>query len=170
MSDINDSDFINQVRIRAKDKVEEIAKLKHEQQRIEMQVARAQQYLEKLNGFLMAERQSPEVVREYSKGSPVGKPGNRAKDFPIRKPEWEDMTLWEVVKAILAMTPNDTLHVDVIARKIWEIESQVDLKRVKQSLVSTLNRGAKEKGYWDALGNNKFKAKNTIVRERLVTA
>jgi hypothetical protein len=42
---------------------------------------------------------------------------------------------------------------------IYEIESARDLQKVKASLVSTLLRGAKEKGLWEFVGGNKYKAR-----------
>jgi hypothetical protein len=167
MADIaSDSTFVTQVRMRAKDKAEEITKLRHDQHKIEMQMERATQYLDQLNTFLASEGQRPELVRDLSKGSVVGKPGNRAKDFPVRKAEWEGMSLFEAVKAVLETTPTEPQHADVIAHMIYEIESPMDLRRVKASLVSTLLRGAKEKKLWEFVGGNKYKAARAV-QERL---
>ena len=167
MNSNNDIDFIIQVRERARKKVEEIKNLIHDQKYIEMQIERARKYLNQLNAFLEAEGQRPALIKESPNVSPVGKPGNRAKDFPIRKMEWEGMSLFEAVKAILEASPNEIQHADVIAHKIYEIETQKDLRRVKQSLVSTLRQGIK-KGLWEGLEKNRYKAKTVTAQERLI--
>ncbi len=169
MNSDNDMDFIVQVRQRAHSKVEEIKQLLHEQKRTEMLIERAKKYLNQLNVFLEAEGQRPELLRELPNASPVGKPGNRAKDFPIRKAEWEGMSLFEAVKAILEASPNDIQHADVIAHKVYEIQTPTDLRRVKQSLVSTLRNGVK-RGLWEGLKRNKYKAKASVAQERLIHA
>ena len=166
MNSDNDMDFIFQVRERAHSKAEEIKQLVHEQRRTEMLIERAKRYLDQLNAFLEAEGQRPELLKESPRVSPIGKPGNRAKDFPIRKAEWEGMSLFEAVKAILETSPNEIQHADEIANKVYEIQTPKDLRRVKQSLVSTLRNGAK-KGLWEGLKRNKYKAK-VFAQGRLV--
>ncbi len=167
MNSSSDIDFIIQVRERAQNKVEEINKLLHDQRRIEMLIERAKKYLNQLNAFLEAEGQRPALLKESPNVSPVGKPGNRAKDFPIRKVEWEGMSLFEAVKAILEASPNEIQHADVIAHKVYEIQNPKDLRRVKQSLVSTLRNGIK-RGLWEGMKRNKYKAKTPVAQERLI--
>lgn len=169
MNSSNDMGFIIQVRERAHSKAEEIKQLLHEQKRLEMLVERGKKYLDQLNAFLEAEGQRPELLKESPKVSPVGKPGNRAKDFPIRKAEWEGMSLFEAVKAILEASPNDIQHADVIAHKVYEIQTPTDLRRVKQSLVSTLRNGVK-RGLWEGLKRNKYKAKVAVAQGQLINA
>lgn len=169
MNSNNDMGFIIQVRERAHNKAEEIKQLLHEQKRIEMLVERAKKYLDQMNTFLEAEGQRPELLKESPRVSPVGKPGNRAKGFPIRKAEWEGMSLFEAVKVILEASPNDIQHADVIAHKVYEIQTPTDLHRVKQSLVSTLRNGVK-RGLWEGLKRNRYKAKTSIGQERLIHA
>jgi hypothetical protein len=157
----NNAEFVKQLRDRAQKKAEEYYGFLHEQERISVQLERAKTYLNKLNSFLEEEGQIPIPLKELRKGSGVGKIGNRAKDFPVRKIEWAGMTLDEIVKAILEVTPNETYHVDIIAHKIYEIQSEIDLKRVKQSLVSILKKGAHD-GKWEALKRNRYKAKVVV--------
>ena len=165
----NDTDFAGLIRQRAEKIAAEYYKLLHEQKRIEVQLERNRKYLQQLNGILESEGQGPIALKEPPKGSPVGKAGNRALDFPVRKVEWEGMTLIGAVQGILEASPNDIQHADVIAHRIYEIQSPKDVKRVKQSLVSTLRRGGKA-GMWEALRGNRYKAKNTVAQERLINA
>lgn len=159
MNDGNDNDikFIEQLRERTKGKVEEYYRLLHEEERIRVQRERTKKYVDQANSLLEGEGQMPIVLKEPKQGTGVGKIGNRAKDFPVRKIGWAGMTLDEIVKAILEATPNETYHVDVIAHRIYEIQSEMDLKRVKQSLVSILKKGAHD-GKWEALKRNRYKA------------
>ncbi|MGD1119020.1 MAG: hypothetical protein ABR886_05985 [Dehalococcoidales bacterium] len=163
----SNTEFASSVKQRAEEKAAEYHNLLHEQQRIEMLLERIRKYIDKLNSVLEAEGQSPIVLREPKSGSIVAKPGNRAKDFPIRKVQWEGMTLFDIVHSILNASPTQILHADVIAHQVYEIQNKKDLQRVKRSLVSTLRRGAKD-GRWDFVPRNKYKAKSAIAQERLI--
>ncbi|MFC2058079.1 hypothetical protein ACFLTS_00345 [Chloroflexota bacterium] len=160
-------DFINQVRQRVERKVAEYYQLLHEQKRIEVQLGRTKEYIEHLNSFLKAEDQSTIELKEYSGGSIVGKPGNRSLDFPLRRVEWEGMTLEQITHVILNNAPDEIYHANIIAHKIYEIRSVSDLRNVKRGLVSMLRRGAKS-GLWEFVPRNKYKAKATAKQERLV--
>ncbi|MCJ7790920.1 MAG: hypothetical protein MUP49_00645 [Dehalococcoidia bacterium] len=166
----DNGEFIEQVRRRAARKVEEYHQLLHEQGRIGVQLERAKIYVGQLNSLLEGEGQSPIPLREPKQGAGVGKIGNRAKDFPVRKPEWAGMTLDEIVKTILELSPIEIYHADVIAHKIYEIQSEVDLRRVKMSLVSILRKGA-QRGLWESKRRNRYSAKVGVqVRAKLVSA
>lgn len=154
----NDVEFIEQVQRRAKKKAEEYYQLLHEQERIRVQLERAKTYIDQLNGLLKGEGQTPVPLREPKQGTGVGKIGNRAKDFPVRRTEWAGKTLDEIVTAILESSSGEVFHADLIAYKIYEIESQVDLRRVKMSLVSILRKGA-QRGLWENMHGNRYKAK-----------
>ncbi len=160
------AEFVEQVRHRAQGKAAEYYSLLHEQRRVEMQVERVKAYVEQLNRFLEAEGQTPVPLREIRQGSPVGKPGNRSKDFPLRKAQWEGLSLWDIVAEILSASPNEVMHADAIAHQIYEIESPIDLRKVKRSLVSTLRRGARG-GRWQAVPRNRYRSKATVAQGRL---
>jgi len=160
-------DFVAEVKRRAEVKVAEYYQLLHEQRRTELRLESIKKYIGHLNNFLAGEDEQPVILKEIPKGSPVGKPGNRAKDFPLRKPEFEGMTLDEIIKTILDKSPNEIYHGDVIAYKIYEIQSKSDLIKVRRSLVSTLRRGAK-KGLWEFVPRNKYKGKVVVEQGRLV--
>jgi len=166
----NDAEFIEQVQLRAKKKAEEYYKLLHEQERIRVQAERSRAYLDQLNNFLKGEGVAPVPLREPKQGSGVGKIGNRAKDFPVRRAEWAGKTLDEIVKNILESSPDRVYHADIIANLIYEIESTVDLRRVKMSLVSILRKGA-QRGLWENMHRNLYKAKVGAHRQtKLVSA
>ncbi|MCJ7743365.1 MAG: hypothetical protein MUO99_02235, partial [Dehalococcoidales bacterium] len=114
-----------------------------------------------LNSLLEGEGQALIPLREPKQGTGVGKVGNRAKDFPVRKTEWAGMTLDGIVKAILDSSPGEVSHADVIAHKIYEIQSDGDLRRVKMSLVSILRKGA-QRGLWESMRRNRYKAKTGV--------
>src|SRR4030042_1473684 len=151
----NDAEFIEQVQRRAKKKAEEYYQLLHEQERIRVQLERAKTYIDQLNSLLKGEGQTPVPLREPKQGAGVGKIGNRAKDFPVRRTEWGGKTLDEIVIAILESSPGEVFHADMIAYKIYEIESPVDLRRVKMSLVSILRKGA-QKRLWESKKGNRY--------------
>ena len=155
-----DTDFLEQLRRRAEEKLAEYYGLKHEQELIQVRLERTKAYLGTLNSFLEAERQQPVVLRESRGGSIVGRPGNRAKGMPVRKSEWEALALREIVGQILAASPNEAIHADTILEQVYEIESPADMKRAKTGLVSTLRRGANE-GLWEFVRHNRYKAKAT---------
>jgi hypothetical protein len=153
--------FIEQVRRRAGQKAEEYRHLLHEQEQLKVQIERAKIYISQLNSLLEGEGQTPIPLREPKQGTGVGKIGNRAKGFPVRRVEWEGMTLDEIIKVILESSPNQVYHANVIAHKIYEIQSDVDLRRVKMSLVSILRKGA-QRGLWESRKRNRYKAKAIV--------
>lgn len=165
-----DAEFIEQVQRRARKKAEEYYQLLHEQERIRVQLERAKTYLDQLNNLLRGEGETPIPLREPKQGIGVGKIGNRAKDFPVRRSEWAGRTLDEIVKAILELSPGEVFHADIIAEKVYELESNVDLRRVKMSLVSILRKGA-QRGLWENMHRNRYKAKASApAQAKLVSA
>ena len=166
----SDVEFIEQVQRRAKKKAEEYYQLLHEQERIRVQLERAKTYIDQLNSLLKGEGETPVPLREPKQGTGVGKIGNRAKDFPVRRTEWVGKTLDEIVTAILESSPGEVFHADIIAGQIYELESHVDLRRVKMSLVSILRKGA-QRGLWENMHRNRYKAKvGTRAQTKLVSA
>jgi hypothetical protein len=162
------NDFASQVRIRAEEKAKEYMARAHEIRRLEVLQVRTKDYVEQLNRFLEAEGQRPVLLKESHTISGVGKPGNRSKDMPVRKVEWEGMSMNEIVGRVLNATPDVTYHYTEIAPKIYEIYSDLDLRKVAKNLRSTLQRGVKD-GLWERTGRAKFKAKVTAQQGKLVS-
>lgn len=167
-NNVGHMEFISQLKKRAEQKVAECYQLMHEQKRIGLQLERTKTYIGRLNDFLEAEGQAVVTLREAQSESRVGKPGNRSKDFPLRKTEWEGMALRDIVKAILDATPREIHHANDIARKIYEIQTDSDLRKVKRGLVSTLRRETKN-GLWEGHKGNRYKAKASAEQGRLIS-
>ncbi len=160
-NDGNNVAFLLQLHMRAQQKAKEYAELLHEHQRLEMRIERAKGYIEQLNSFLRAEGQEP-IPLKVTAGSRsgVGKPGNRSKEFPVRKVQWEGMTINQIVERILSASPEVSFHPKEIAPLIYEIESESDLHIVMRNMRSTMQSGAR-KGRWERTGRAMFKAKVT---------
>lgn len=146
--------FADALSQRATEKRTEYFQLVQERRRLDLRIERLRDYLDKVNGLLQAEDLQPVRLAQASGGSIVGKIGNRAKGMPVRKVEWEGMTLTEIADAILGRT-TDSLHADTIIEEIYEIESDADKKKAKLSIVSTLRRGA-EKRLWQSHPKNHY--------------
>ena len=149
--------FTDSLRLQAESKRKEYNQLLHDQNRIVLNLDRIKEYIQSLNGLLEAEGQPKVQLRDDKNANAVGRPGNRSKNMPVRKAQWGGMTLYDIVEAILDSTSGD-IHVDQVIPNIYEIETQKDKKMAKQSLVSTMMRGAKDKK-WIALGQNKYSRK-----------
>lgn len=157
----DDKGFLLQLHMRAQQKAKEYAELLHERQRLEMHIERTKGYVEQLNNFLKAEGQETISIKEPPRlGSGVGKPGNRSKALPIRKVQWEGMSINQIVERILNASPDVSFHHKEVAPLIFEIESDSDLRMVIRNLRSTMQRGARE-GLWERTGRAQFKAKMT---------
>ncbi len=154
-----DNGFLLQLHMRTQQKAQEIANLLHEQQRLEMSIERAKEYFEQLNNFLKAEGQEPVTIKTTPhKGTGFGKPGNRSKSYPIRKIQWEGMSINEIVLHILNASPDVSFHSTEIASLIYEVEADADLKMVMQNIRSTTQRGVRD-GLWERAERGRFKAK-----------
>jgi hypothetical protein len=164
----DDGGFLLQLNMRAQQKAKEYVELVHERQRLEMRIERTKEYIEQLNIFLRAEGQQPVLIKEVPiVGSIVGKPGNRAKDFPIRKVQWEGLTINEIIERILNTSPDMAFRPSEIAAGVYEIESDTDLKMVMHNMRSYMQRGARD-GKWERVGRGKFKAKSTEKQGALI--
>lgn len=167
---VDEANFLLQLHYRAQQKAKEYAELVHERQRIEMRIERTKAYVEQLNAFLKAEGQEPVLIRESTSTGPVGKPGNRSKDLPVRKAQWEGLSINNIIQHILSNSPTTVYHPKDIAPMIYEIQSPPDLSRVMKLLRSAMQRGVKE-GLWvRAQVKAKYKAKTTVEQGRLVNA
>ena len=147
--------FADVLRGRAEEKQAEYIRLVHEQMRIGIRLEGIKSYIQNLNGLLQAEGLPIIHLRDSSTTGGVGKPGNRSKDMPLRKPEWEGMSLLRIAGTILNQS-SDAIHADVLVPLIFEIENPLQHKKAKHSLVSTLRNGAKE-GLWEALPKNQYR-------------
>lgn len=153
----SDKGFVEAAAKKAQEKRQEYTQLLHEQKRIALRLEKCKNYLENLNNILGHEGLEKIALKESSQQSGIGKPGNRAPDMPVRKPEWATMSLADAASMILSES-SEALHVDVIATKIYELESPFDKKKAKRSLVSTLRSG-KKRGLWLGLGKNRYQRK-----------
>jgi hypothetical protein len=159
MNDNNKSnaEFTEQVRVRAQQKRSEYYQILHDIERLNKSAENIKSYLDNLNSFLLGEGESPISVNEPKQsGSIVSRPGNRGKDFPLRKAEWTGMTLEAIITKILEGTK--TYHADDVSRLVYDIQSDDDIRKVKRSLVSILRKGAKEDS-WYALGKNRYRGR-----------
>ncbi|MDO8751839.1 MAG: hypothetical protein Q7K03_11980 [Dehalococcoidia bacterium] len=147
--------FADVLRERADVKQAEYMGLMHEQMRISIRLEGIKSYIQSLNGLLQAEGLAIIHLRDSSATSGVGKPGNRSKDMPLRKPEWDGMALLQIAGTILSRS-SGAIHADVMVPLIFEVESAPQHKKAKHSLVSTLRAGAK-KGLWEALPKNQYR-------------
>lgn len=71
----NDQHFVLEVTVRAREKVKEIAELLHKQSQLEVEMARAEEYLEQLNTFLQAGGRVPTLFAGSRPMSAPGTPG-----------------------------------------------------------------------------------------------
>jgi hypothetical protein len=155
----DDKAFLLQLHMRTQQKSAEYAELLRERQRLEMRIERAKSYVEQLNNFLKAEGQEPVTVKTtLRQGNSVGKPGNRAKDFPLRSVQWEGIGINEIIGKILNKAPSVSFHNTDVAKQIYEIQSKADLNRVMHNVRSALQKGARE-GLWQRADRGKYKAK-----------
>lgn len=151
----DNNDFILQLRTRAQQKAKEMVELTHEKKRIDVHIQRTKAYIEQLNSFLEAEGQAPVSLKEQN--TRVGKSGNRAKGLPVRKLEWEGMSMNEIIQRILDKSPNIVYHPKEVAPLIYEIKSDSDLSMVYKNVRTTMQRGAREER-WKKIGRAKFKS------------
>ncbi len=166
----DDKGFLLQLHMRAEIKAKEYAELLHQQRELEMRIERAKQYLEQLNKFLIAEGQQQVSLKTIvTTKIGVGKPGNRSKAFPIRKVQWEGMSINQIVERILNASQDAQYHPREIASLIYEIKNDSDLLRVMHNMRSTMQRGARD-GLWERIGRAKFKAKVIEKQGTLVKA
>lgn len=157
----NDKSFLLHLHMKAQQKAKEYAELFRERQRLDMRIERTKGYLEKLNDFLKAEGQEPVLIKAMPHvGSAVGKPGNRSKALPLRKMQWEGITINEIIAHILNASPDVSFHPKEVASLIYEIESDSDLKMVMRNMRSSMQRGARD-GLWERTDRAKYKAKVT---------
>lgn len=146
--------FTDMLRRKAHDKQSEFDRLLHEQRRIKLQLQKIKDYITHLNGLLEVEGISPISLRDTSDATGFAKPGNRSKNMPLRKSEWDGMSLSAVVERILSES-DEVYHADVLVERVYEIETEAGRKRAKHSLVGTLRQGVKAEK-WQGFPGNKY--------------
>lgn len=163
-----DKGFLLQLSMRTQQVANEVKELLHERQRIDVRIKRAKDYFEKLNTFLTSEGQKPISISLVPQtGNPVGKPGNRSKEFPIRKIAWDGMSINQIIKHILGSSPNVSFNPKSVTKEIYEIQSDSDLRLVIRNIRSYLQRGDRD-GLWEKTGRAMFRAKVTEQQGALV--
>jgi len=166
----DDNGFVLQLIMRAEQKAKEYVEILHDQRRLEMRAERTKRYIEDMNNFIRAEGQQPVSIKEPSAlGSGVGKPGNRAKGFPLRKMEWEGMTINAIISNILNGTPKVIYHHTEVIPLVYEIDSDSDLRKVLPNMRSAMQKGARD-GLWERSSRGKFKAKEVLEQGTFVQA
>jgi len=166
----DDNGFVLQLIMRAEQKAKEYTEILHEQRRFEMRAQRTKDYIEKLNSFIIAEGKQPISIKEVPPlGSGVGKPGNRKKGLPLRKMQWDGMTINNIIGNILNGTPKVIYHPTEVIPLVYEIDSESDLRKVLPNMRSAMQKGARD-GLWERTGRGKFKAKEVLEQGTLVQA
>ena len=158
---VSDEQYVLQTEMRARQKAKDIANLLHQQKGIEMEIERAKAYLERLNEFLKAEGHAPVLLTEPRPTSNVGTTGNRSKQKPLRKIEWEGMSLMAIIQNIVDSSPNEAHNAERILSKIFEIKSPTDRLMVLHDVRSTLQTGSRQ-GRWDRVGRGLYKSKKAV--------
>lgn len=147
--------FSDALRRRAEDLRVDYGRLQQEQKRIAVQIERLKAYIMHLNGLLDAEGIEPIRLGEPKATTGFARPGNRSKDMPMRKPQWDNVTLTDAIDSILSER-SDALHADMLVALIYDISTPAEKRRAKHSLVSTLRQGVKA-GRWEGLPKNRFR-------------
>lgn len=153
---VTEDSFADSLRRRAEEKQAEHLRLLHEQGRIALQLERCSAYIEHLNGLLEVEGLPRIHLRQATDRTGFARPGNRSKDMPLRKAQWEGQSLQDAIEQILDSSL-EIMHADVLAHDIYEIENQADRRKAKRTLVSTLRQGAKA-GRWRTIPGNRYQS------------
>ncbi|MDO8531648.1 MAG: hypothetical protein Q7T26_05710 [Dehalococcoidia bacterium] len=143
----------------AAEKQREYSQLVHEAKRVTLRLEKCKAYVQQLNSLLVAHNLSPIQLHELTPKGGVGKPGNRSKDMPVRRAEWEGMSLTQIVSSILGET-DEVMHANALVERIYEIDNDRDRLRAKHSLVGTLRAGARNE-LWEGLPRNKYHRKTS---------
>ena len=133
-------------------------KLHDQFRRVRHEIERVKTYVEHLNGLLEAKGMPRISLHEPTAKTGIGRPGNRTKGMPLRRSEWEDMSVMDAVDAILRQT-DKAVHADVLVERIYEVTTPLEHKKAKHTLASTARQGAKN-DRWIALGRNRYQAKD----------
>ncbi len=161
--------FLFQLHMRAEQKVAEYVKLLRERQHLDRQIELTKQYVEQLNSFLKAEGLEPVTIRTIpSTLSSVGKPGNRSKSLPLRRVQWAEMTIDQIIVHFLSTSPELSCDARDVAQQLYEIDSEADMDKVIGNTRSSLQSGFR-KGLWERTERGKYKARVTEQQGALVS-
>ena len=128
-----------------------------EQQRIELRMEKLRERQIGLNQVLSTYGHAPIRLNEPDSQS-FGTPGNRSKGMPLRKQQWQSVSLTVATKAILDQQPSLVFDTSAVIDVIYEITSEEELRTAKRSLRSTLARGVKD-GMWDGPAPGRYRSK-----------
>jgi hypothetical protein len=132
----------------AQHKRDEWRALVAERRRLETTMASLRQYLDVLNPMLRTHGVDPVDVADAAPKTGVGfaTPGNRAKNMPPRRPEYQDTSITRAVEGLLQ--DGRVMHVDDMVREIYELHNDREFHAAKQSVASTAASWAK-RGRWE---------------------
>jgi hypothetical protein len=161
LQNIDNSEFIRLLRQRIEAKISELATFEHDSRRILVQIERLKENIEKLNAVLESEGEDIIPMKRPLASVGVGKIGNRSKEFPLRKTQWDGMTVNEIVSKILESAPNSTFKANEIIPLIYEIQTNIDIQKVTSTMRSVMQKGERA-NLWVRTGRGKYKAKTLV--------
>lgn len=149
--------FVNTVITEASRNAEEFDALVHEQEHIEAKLATLRERQAGLNSVLNTYGHAP--IGLHEPGSPsFAQPGNRSQAMPLRKEQWQNVSLPVATKAILDQRPAIIFDTNAVVDVVYEITSEEERRAAKRSLRSTLIRGVKD-GAWDGPAPGRYRSK-----------
>ena len=153
--DMSASTFTAAARDQATAKKQQIEHLREKQQELQRQIEQEQRILDALTELLRSLGcddvgdldDSPQtVVQSESTGTGFAVPGNRSEDMPLRRTQYQEISIGDAVEGLLRNT-RQPMHSNDLARAIFHIKGQEDLTRVRGTMNSTLAIGVK-RGRW----------------------
>lgn len=158
------TEFASQLRTKALEIVYLITEIQQDIKRKQVELERNKNRLEKINSLLEFEDEKP--VSLTGRPEISTRAGNRKKDYPVRKIQWEGLSVNGIVSRILNENINKAYHYTDLAPEIYEIKSDLDLDKVATNLRSVMQKGIKAK-LWDRAFRGKIKAKSTTGQKEL---
>lgn len=155
----DDRGFVDQLISRLQQKELECNDLLQEGRRIERDIGRTQEYIEQLKNFIQGEGGTlPKSKAITVARTGVGKTGNRSKAYPLRKIQWENMTINQIIGRVLSLRPEVSYHPTEMAKETYEIKTESDLHKVLPNMRSSMQKGSRD-GLWEkAKTRGRFKA------------
>jgi len=151
--------LIDLVHERAKEKVVDYARMLQEKRVLEAVMEHTRQHILQLNGVLEVEGREPVPLGVVPKGR---RPGNQAEDYPARRLEWQGLPVWRIIQEILSKSKGEAMHRNDLARKVYEIQDDSDLRKIRPSLEAQLYKGAK-KGQWTSCGHHMYRTNQAVL-------
>jgi hypothetical protein len=156
--DVKDNEYINNTRQRVKEKIEDYNNTEHEIKVLKLKNERTKEYIDLLNSFLEHEGQRPEQIETRPHGITAKFVGNRKKGLPLRKDKWLEVSINKAVQTILSESPNRIYKPHELAKEIYEINSDADLRMVIKNFSAMLQRGERDH-LWIRPGRAQYKAR-----------